>query len=333
MVTDRPLVSTTDREGSPLATTAYSIRRPPPSPSELMDGSCSSEGSAHDIQWEDAADASDDNDASRPSPLGGATVTESSSSTTVPGVWRPTTDGFTLQDASSGASLKTYLFPGVLNDINHAQVVDYGQSGAYAILNARSTNAIAKVCRADNRAGSCARAVGSGRGERGVAAAHPDRVGGWCENHGWRSTRSVRARRILPRQRPNSTAHRATTSPPRQVNLSTGALAWQAGGAGGTLTLVDLDGATHAPGGEASLWHGQHNGEYFGAGEYYLFDNNYNVSSGAFARGDGSSRLLIVSVDEVRGTQVETTRGPIRSRRRDRIRTQLSRRGTSGLGV
>ena len=45
----------------------------------------------------------------------------------------------------------------------------------------------------------------------------------------------------------------------------------------------------------------QHNLEYFGEGEYMMFDNNFNSteSGGSYNFvGDGQSRLLIVKVDE-----------------------------------
>ena len=41
----------------------------------------------------------------------------------------------------------------------------------------------------------------------------------------------------------------------------------------------------------------QDNLEYFGDGEYMMFDNNFNKTEGSF-NGNGPSRLLIVSVDE-----------------------------------
>ena len=80
-----------------------------------------------------------------------------------------------------------------------------------------------------------------------------------------------------------------------KYDMTTGVAEWTVGGHAGTLDIVDLDGA-RVPKGH-SVFFGQHNTEYFGDGEYMMFDNNFNSSTNAFV-GDGKSRLLIVSVDE-----------------------------------
>ena len=80
-----------------------------------------------------------------------------------------------------------------------------------------------------------------------------------------------------------------------KYDMAVGANIWTVGGAAGTLALVDIDGALHPPG--SSLFYGQHNAEYFGEGEYMLFDNHFNYSSLDFVDG-ARSRLVIYEVDE-----------------------------------
>ena len=86
-----------------------------------------------------------------------------------------------------------------------------------------------------------------------------------------------------------------------KVNLTTGVIAWFFGGTHGTLDLIDFDGTRYAAG-TKSLFFGQHNGEYFGDGEYMMFDNNYNMTSSTFVGDQSPSRLLIVAVDEEANT-------------------------------
>ena len=59
---------------------------------------------------------------------------------------------------------------------------------------------------------------------------------------------------------------------------------WRAGGLHGDFDLIDLDGRRYTPGthayadlhhGVASMWAGSHNGEYWGDGEYWMFNNGY----------------------------------------------------------
>jgi len=71
---------------------------------------------------------------------------------------------------------------------------------------------------------------------------------------------------------------------------------WIAGGAAGNLTLIDEDGGVHPPG--TNLWSGQHNAEYFGNDQYFLFDNQYGQMT--------PSRLLVFDVDERAGTATVT---------------------------
>ena len=74
---------------------------------------------------------------------------------------------------------------------------------------------------------------------------------------------------------------------------STGCV-WQCGGRGGDFELVDIDGSRYPKG--VSMWTGQHNAEYFGEGQYFLFDNGFNDTAGGFVR--DTSRLLVVALDE-----------------------------------
>ena len=67
------------------------------------------------------------------------------------------------------------------------------------------------------------------------------------------------------------------------VNMS-GTVQKVLGGEYGEVALVDMNGEIYDRG--ATLWTGQHNAEYFGEGEYYMFDNEYNTGN--------NSRLLMV---------------------------------------
>ena len=81
------------------------------------------------------------------------------------------------------------------------------------------------------------------------------------------------------------------------VNASTGETIMTVGGEYSDFDIVDLNGVTYGAG--SSLWHGQHNAEYYGdvvdewgdtVEAYGMFDNNFGRNA--------SSRLLIVEVDE-----------------------------------
>jgi len=81
---------------------------------------------------------------------------------------------------------------------------------------------------------------------------------------------------------------------------------WIAGSHNGTFAIIDLDGTRYEPGtteynqlygGVGSLWAGQHNLEHFGNGEFFMFDNAYDMNSEEWTNPDGS-RMLIVQVDE-----------------------------------
>lgn len=74
------------------------------------------------------------------------------------------------------------------------------------------------------------------------------------------------------------------TSSILKVNARSGVVHWTLGGEYGDAPIIDLDGSRYEKG--ASLWHGQHNAEYFGDGEYMMFDNQYNNNN--------NSRMLIV---------------------------------------
>jgi hypothetical protein len=71
-------------------------------------------------------------------------------------------------------------------------------------------------------------------------------------------------------------------------DMETGEELWSAGGTGGTLDLINLDGS-RIPAGTNSIWYGQHNAEYFGDESVYLFDNAYERET--------PSRLIKVRVD------------------------------------
>lgn len=69
-----------------------------------------------------------------------------------------------------------------------------------------------------------------------------------------------------------------------KVSAKTGDVHWTLGGEYGDAPIIDQEGVRHSKG--ASLWHGQHNAEYFGEGEYMMFDNQADMGN--------NSRLLIV---------------------------------------
>ena len=81
----------------------------------------------------------------------------------------------------------------------------------------------------------------------------------------------------------------------RKVDLATNKTLWICGGQYGNFTVVDTDGHRYAPG-TKFLWDGQHNLEYFGHGEFLMFDNNYNNVAGTYI--GGSSRPLRLQLDE-----------------------------------
>ena len=85
-----------------------------------------------------------------------------------------------------------------------------------------------------------------------------------------------------------------------KFDLTTESLVWVAGGAHGSLSLVDEDGHSSQAGeSDASLFHGQHSGEYFGDNEYFVFDNRVEWDeAGGARRLSNQSRLMIVKVDE-----------------------------------
>lgn len=68
------------------------------------------------------------------------------------------------------------------------------------------------------------------------------------------------------------------------VNASTGETIMTVGGEYSDFDIVDLNGVTYGAG--SSLWHGQHNAEYYGEHEYFLFDNELKTGN--------NSRLLVV---------------------------------------
>ena len=91
------------------------------------------------------------------------------------------------------------------------------------------------------------------------------------------------------------------TSSFRKVDLRTSKDLWVCGGDFNNFTLVDLDGTVYSveegrTGG--LLWSGQHNLEYFGDSEYYMFDNAFHLETNDFLH--KSSRPLRVQLDETR---------------------------------
>jgi len=73
-----------------------------------------------------------------------------------------------------------------------------------------------------------------------------------------------------------------------KVDVASGAVAWTLGGDEGTIPILALDGTVYGAG--SSYFVGQHNAEYFGEGEYLMFDNQLGMG--------GDSRLLILSYSE-----------------------------------
>ena len=82
-------------------------------------------------------------------------------------------------------------------------------------------------------------------------------------------------------------------------NRDTEDVEYVVGGADGTLDLIDLEGNRLPK--NSTVFYGQHNLEYFGEGEYLMFDNNFDAARGRFHLG-GPSRLLVVKVDTDAGT-------------------------------
>ena len=90
----------------------------------------------------------------------------------------------------------------------------------------------------------------------------------------------------------------------RKYDMNTRTTVWTCGGAFGNFTVHDLDGTVLEPGivskakGEvpAFAWYGQHNLEYFGENEYFMFNNAYNQVAGAFV--EQTSRPMKVVLDE-----------------------------------
>ena len=73
-----------------------------------------------------------------------------------------------------------------------------------------------------------------------------------------------------------------------KVETSDDAVRWTLGGEYGTVPIVDLDGTEYSAG--SSVWSCQHNAEYFGDGEFMMFDNHAELS--------GDSRLLIIKYED-----------------------------------
>lgn len=71
------------------------------------------------------------------------------------------------------------------------------------------------------------------------------------------------------------------------INASTAETILTIGGEYSDFDIVDFDGATYGAG--SSLWAGQHNAEYYGDHEYFLFDNQEKTGN--------NSRLLVVRAD------------------------------------
>ena len=81
----------------------------------------------------------------------------------------------------------------------------------------------------------------------------------------------------------------------RKVELATGRTLWVCGGEYGNFTIVDLDGKAWAPK-TKFLFFGQHNLEYFGDGEFLMFDNSFNYFANTFV--SATSRPLRLQLDE-----------------------------------
>ena len=90
----------------------------------------------------------------------------------------------------------------------------------------------------------------------------------------------------------------------RMYDMKTHTTLWTCGGAFGNFTVIDLDG-TVIPSGLAYhaknetpdfVWYGQHNLEYFGENEWFMFDNSYNQKADSFI--STTSRPMKVVLDE-----------------------------------
>ena len=81
----------------------------------------------------------------------------------------------------------------------------------------------------------------------------------------------------------------------RKVDLATGRTLWTCGGVHGNFSVRDLSGKVW-PAGEKFLWWGQHNLEYYGEGEFLMFDNGYNYGNNSFI--SATSRPLRLQLDE-----------------------------------
>ena len=86
----------------------------------------------------------------------------------------------------------------------------------------------------------------------------------------------------------------------RKIDLATGRTLWVCGGRYGNFTIIDLDGKAWEPGWKSPhpkfLFDGQHNLEYFGNGEYLMFDNAYNENNVSYI--EASSRPMRLQLDE-----------------------------------
>ena len=78
-----------------------------------------------------------------------------------------------------------------------------------------------------------------------------------------------------------------------KILVASGKNEWILGGDDGDFAITGYDGKTYAAG--ESYWYGQHNAEYFGEGEFLMFDNNYEEERVDDSR---NSRLLAVKIDE-----------------------------------
>merc|ERR1711871_1669332 len=90
----------------------------------------------------------------------------------------------------------------------------------------------------------------------------------------------------------------------RLYDMNTKQTLWTCGGAFGNFTVIDLDG-TVIPSGltfharnetPKFVWYGQHNLEYFGENEWFMFDNSYNQKADSFI--STTSRPMKVVLDE-----------------------------------
>ena len=92
----------------------------------------------------------------------------------------------------------------------------------------------------------------------------------------------------------------------RKYDMKTGSTHWTCGGAFGNFTTIDLDGTVVKSGVDyhqhnetpVFLWYGQHNLEYFGENEWFMFNNAYNQRAGEFL--STTSRPMKVVLDETK---------------------------------